>query len=259
MLFRSRDIVRGISKKTGKPIPPEVEKFFKALESGKCEEIDAQWKQMANRSGQYTGSTHAPELDPFWPAILDAYGVAEQAHDWPAKELLEYGESILSAVKPGAVYVGGTDNGRWIPELMDAGNEENSRIIITQNALADSRYLEYIQTLYSDRFQCLNESDSQRAFSDYLQDAQRRLEHDRDFPNEPKQLRPGEDVKVIDNKVQVSGQVAVMTINEMLMRAMMEKNPDLSFAMQESSPMTGLYADATRNGPLLEQIGRAHV
>ena len=36
--------------------------------------------------------------------------------------------------------------------------------------------------------------DSQRAFEEYVTDAKRRLDHDQKFPNEPKQIKPGEDV-----------------------------------------------------------------
>jgi len=50
--------------------------------------------------------------------------------------------------------------------------------------------------------------DSQRCFEEYLTDAQMRLQQGR--------LKPGEDVKVIGGKVQVSGQIAVMAINGLL-------------------------------------------
>src|SRR5438876_10987082 len=98
----------------------------------------------------------------------------------------------------------------------------------------------------------LTKDDSQRAFQEYLSDAQKRLEHDQKFPDEPKQVRPGEDIQVTDGKVQVSGQVAVMSINEKLLQILMEKNPNLTFAVQESFPMKGTYADALPLGPLME-------
>src|SRR2546423_1124417 len=156
------------------------------------------------------------------------------------------------SLRPGMVYVGGTDNGRWVPELLNETSGLDPHIIVTQNAFADSRYIEYMQTLYGERFSPLTSEDSQRAFQEYVTDAQRRLEHDQQFPNEPKQVRPGEAIRILDVKVQVSGQVAVMTINEKLLQTLMQKNPDLAFAMQESFPMRGTYADALPLGPLME-------
>jgi len=150
------------------------------------------------------------------------------------------------------VYVGGTDNGRWVPELLNDTSEGERHIVVTQNGLADGKYLEYLNVLYGDRLATLTQDDSQRAFQDYMADAQKRLQHDQQFPDEPKQIRPGEDIASVDGHVQVSGMVAVMAINEKILQTLMQKNPDLSFALQESQPFKGTYADAIPLGPLME-------
>jgi hypothetical protein len=248
-----REIVRAIGRRLGEDVPAEVEKFFDAVESGRWEEIDAQFKVLATHSGQYAYSTnHWPELNPFWSAVLDAYGPAAAAHLWPAQKLLDYGNAALDSLRPGMVYVGGTDPGRFIPTLLNETSDGERHIVLTQNALADGRYLEYLNVLYGDRMAALTSEDSQRGFQDYLADAQKRLQHDQQFPDEPKQIRPGEDIKVTEGRVQVSGQVAVMAINEILLQTLMQKNPDLSFAVQESLPLKGTYADAVPLGPLME-------
>jgi hypothetical protein len=112
--------------------------------------------------------------------------------------------------------------------------------------------LDYLRLQYDGQLVNLTDQDSQQAFASYTADAQKRLEHDQQFPDQPKQLRPGEDVQMIDGKVQVSGLVAVMGINELLLQSLMQKNPDLSFAMEESFPLKGTYADAVPLGPLME-------
>jgi thioredoxin-like negative regulator of GroEL len=86
-----------------------------------------------------------------------------------------------------------------------------------------------------------NPDESTKAFQEYLADAQRRLDHDRRFPNEPRQLKPGEDVKIIDNRVQVSGQVAVMAINGLLTKVIFDANPDHEFFVEESFPLDWMY------------------
>ena len=246
------ELVRAIARRTQKEIPPEVEKFFAAIESGNWDDINAQWDTLSKRSGQYEGSKHSPELDSFWPSILDAYGVAEQAHLWPAQKLLDYGHAVLDSLKPGMIYVGGTDNGRWVPELLNDTSDGEHHVIVTQNALADNRYLEFVSDLYGEQITPLTQEDSQRAFQQYMDDAKKRFDHDQQFPDEPKQVRPGEDIKFLDGKVQVSGQVAVMMINEKLLGMLMDKNPDRSFAIQESFPLTGTYSSALPLGPLME-------
>jgi tetratricopeptide (TPR) repeat protein len=249
---KRRELVRAIALREKKDVPTEIEKFFDALESGDWTEIEKQWNAISKRSGQYDGATHSPELDPFWPAVLDAYGVAEQAHMWPAQKLLDYGNAILDTLRPGMVYVGGTDPGRWIPELLNETSAGEQHIIVTQNAFADSRYMEFMNTLYGDQMSTLTGDDSKRAFDEYIADAKKRFEHDQQFPDEPKQVRPGEDVRLVDGKIQVSGQIAVMTINEKMFQMLLDKNPGVSFAIEQSFPFKSTYENATPLGPIME-------
>ena len=94
--------------------------------------------------------------------------------------------------------------------------------------------------------------DSQKSFQEYLQDAQKRLDHDRKSPNEPRQIKPGEDVKIVDNRVQVSGQVAVMAINGLLTKVIFEKNPDHEFYVEESFPLDWMYDYLTPYGIIMK-------
>ena len=249
---KRRELIRAIAWRTGKEIPAEVEKFFEAIEMGDWEQIDDVWTSMSKRSAQYEGSTHAPELDPFWPTVLDVYLTAEAAHNWPAQKLLNYGNAILDALRPGMVYVGGTDWGRAIPTLLNETGEGERHVVITQNAFADRRYMDFVETLYSDRFAALTQDESDRAFKEYIDDAKKRFEHDQEFPEEPRQVRPGETIGMQDGKFQVSGQVAVMDINERMLRMLMQKNPDTSFAMEESFPFKSMMGNATTLGPIME-------
>ena len=178
--------------------------------------------------------------------------MAEAAHDWTAQKLLDYGHAVLGSLRPGMVYVGGTDAGRFIPTLLNETSDGERHVVLTQNALADGTYLEYLRFLYGDQMTLPTQNDSQRAFQDYMADAQKRLAHDQQFPDEPKQLRPGEDIRFTDNRFQVSGQVAVMAINENLLQMLMDQNPNLPFALEESFPFKSASASAAPLGPIME-------
>ena len=247
-----RDIVRAMARQKGIEIPDVVERYFDALESGDWNAVEATFKILQGKDASGDPSLRLPAVQALWGPIFDAYGAAEQVHLWPAQKLLDYGNAVLGSLRPGMVYVGGTDEGRWVPTLLNDTSDGEQHIVITQNALADATYLEYVRFLYGDRFTAPTTEDSRRAFEDYMADARKRLAHDTEFPDEPKQVRPGEQLKMEDNRFQVSGQVAVMDINERILRAMMEKNPDLSFALQESFPLKGTYADAAPLGPITE-------
>jgi len=90
--------------------------------------------------------------------------------------------------------------------------------------------------------------DSAACFNDYLYDAQRRLQHDAEHPNEQREIKPGEDVHLEGGRVQVSGQVAVMSINGLLTKVIFDKNPHHEFYVEESFPLDWMF-------PYLEPFG----
>jgi len=95
--------------------------------------------------------------------------------------------------------------------------------------------------------------DSQKAFQDYILDAQRRFYHDSQYPNEPKQIRPGEIVNFTpDGRVQVAGQVAVMAINGLLTKVMFDKNPTNEFYVEESFPLEWMFPHLTPYGIIMK-------
>jgi thioredoxin-like negative regulator of GroEL len=235
------------------------------------------------------------------------------------------GKLIYPEMDPNTVLFGGTDPGRFNPTYMifcesfipgnkkpeDPVFDRRDVYLITQNALADGTYLNYIRAHYNrstqndppffqellrgpreleqnyetnfiarmfipvDRYftrlgakiearrraegvyppkeiNTPSNDDSQRAFQEYLADAQRRLDHDKRFPNEPRQIKPGEDVRIVDQKVQVSGQVAVMAINGLLTKVIFDKNPDHEFYVEESFPLDWMYPYLTPYGIIMK-------
>ena len=244
--------------------------------------------------------------------IYDAKLRAEAMKD-PARAKLIYPEMTRDAI-----LYGGTDPGRFCPTYMifcesfippsckprDPDFDRRDVFIITQNALADGTYLEYIRSHYNRStqkdppffqellrgkaeqeqgyktnflawiagklldtpFEKLGASiearrrregvyppkemyiaspeDSQRCFQEYLSDAQQRLQKG--------QLKPGEDVRIIENRVQVSGQVAVMSINGLLTKVMFDHNPTNEFFVEESFPLEWMYPHLTPFGVIMK-------
>ena len=244
-----REVLHNLAKHLKLEVPAEFEKFFDAVEAGHWDEANDLFEAMKKMRFGNGGTAAMSEL---WPVLTETYGVAEIAHTWPAQKLLDYGQAVLGSLRPDMVYIGGNDAGRFIPTLLNETSEGERHIILTQNAFADGSYLQYVRFLYADRLNTLTGEDSQHGFQEYLTDAQKRLQHDQQFPNEPRQIRPGEDVRNTENRVQVSGQVAVMAINEKLFQTLMEKNPDVSFAIDQSFPFKSTYAGAVPLGPIME-------
>jgi hypothetical protein len=69
------------------------------------------------------------------------------------------------------------------------------------------------------------------------------------------QLMPGEDVKIVDGKIQVSGQVAVMQIAGLMVKLILDKNPGHEFYIEESFPFDWMYPYLEPHG-LIMKINR---
>jgi thioredoxin-like negative regulator of GroEL len=214
------------------------------------------------------------------------------------------------------ILFGGTDPGRFCPTYMifcesfippqkrrDPDFDRRDVYIITQNALADSTYLNYIRAHYNrstqvdspffqEMFRSAREKEanvttnllarmvspldhyftrlgkkiedrrrregvyppveihtpsieeSKKCFEDYIADAQHRLMGN--------QLEPGEDVRIVDNRVQVSGQVSVMQINGLLTKVIFDANPTNEFYVEESFPLKWMYPHLTPFGIIMK-------
>ncbi len=225
------------------------------------------------------------------------------------------------------VLFGGTDPGRFCPTYIifcesfiphrcqpeqDQKFDRRDVYIITQNALADGTYLDYLRAQYnrskqidppffselskylfgiafgpanadSGPFALVNQAlyytldvpftkwgtyveayrrkagvyppneiyipspeDSRKCFQDYTDDVGRRMSHDQQFPNEPRQIQPGEEPNIVRDadgreQVQVSGNIAVMKINGLLCKVIFDNCPTNEFYVEESFPLDWMY------------------
>jgi hypothetical protein len=144
----------------------------------------------------------------------------------------------------------------YLQDFIKENPQSHTRIRMNRLLLEEAYPKEIAKSLggvYPDREMYIaTPNDSQRCFQEYLGDAQKRLQHDAQFPNEPRQIKPGEDVRVIDNRVQVSGQIAVMSINGLLTKVMFDANPKNEFFVEESFPLDWMYPHLTPFGIIMK-------
>ena len=159
---------------------------------------------------------------------------------------------IAELSKIGPLYTPERFKGVEISEYLQDFIKENPQSwtrIRLNRLLLEAAYPKMIATtiggVYPDReIYTPTPDDSQRCFQDYMADASRRMQLN--------QLKPGEDVKVIDNRVQVSGQVAVMNINGLLTKVIFDHNPKNEFFVEESFPLDWMYPYLTPFGVIMK-------
>jgi hypothetical protein len=193
----------------------------------------------------------------WWSATLDAYGVFELFPSGGEKYAIAFGNDIIKSIPDGSIYFGGTDPGRFLVTALSESHADGKPFFtLSQNPLPDVTYLHYLRAMYGGKIYTLTDEDSQKSFQDYKTDAQRRLSHDQQFPNEPRQLKPGEDVRLDSNgQIQLRGQMNVIGIRELLTKTIFDKNPDREFYVEESFPLDWMYPHLEPHG-LIMKINR---
>ena len=215
---------------------PEYRTLFAAAAKGNWPTIHSTFHNLSLRAPQYEhrGPSDERLTGTQWAAVLEIYGAFEAFVPGDDKYCVAFGRDIIDSIPPGSIYFGGTEWGRFLVTAMCKSQvNADPFFVLTQNALADSTYLEYLRGMYGTKIYTPTDEDSKKCFQDYTEDAQRRMQSH--------QLMPGENVKMVDGKVQVSGQMAVVQIDGMLAKIIFDKNPGREFYIEESFPFDWLY------------------
>jgi len=228
---------------------PEVWAFFKAGKEGDWSNVGSLYRTLRSGAYQYEGTRNDKRLETMaWQPVNEAYGAYEGFSQGEEDYVVMFGREILDSIPRGSIYFGGTDPGRWLVTAFCKSHvKADPCFVLTQNALADGLYLKYIRVMYGKQIAAATDDDSKKAFNSYLADAQKRLKEGK--------LKPGENVKEVDGKPQVTGQVAVMDVNARIARTIFDANPDREFFIEESFPLEWMYPYLTPNG-LIMKINR---
>jgi thioredoxin-like negative regulator of GroEL len=148
----------------------------------------------------------------------------------------------------------------YLKEFIAQNPQSDTRIRLNRELLEAAYPKEIVKSIggvYPDReIYIPSNEDSQVCFKQYVDDAGARAAHDQQFPNEPRQLKPGEDVHIVgegaQQRVQVSGQIAVMSINGLLTKVIFDHNPDNEFYVEESFPLDWMFPHLTPFGVIMK-------
>jgi hypothetical protein len=232
-------------------MPSEFTSFFDAAGKGDWLAVSNAFVEFRKHAGQYehSGKTDERLRGTAWQAVLEVWGALDAFGEGDEKYSAMFGNDIIESIPPGSIYFGGTDPGRFIVTVLQKSHvKADPFFTLTQNAMADSSHLDYLRAMYGKKIYVPTTNDSQKCFQDYMEDAQKRLQNH--------QLRPGEDVRTgPDGKIQVSGQVAVMEINGLMVKIIFDKNPSREFYIEESFPFDWMYPYLEPHG-LIFKINR---
>jgi hypothetical protein len=233
-----RELVSKIAKKHQLDVPRVIWDFFDAAQREDYPSATNLFERVRDGLDQPGKGWVPPQL---WGPAHDVLGAFEQFNCWNPKLLRVFGTNIIESIPPGSIYFGGTDAGRFVVSALCLSHTEGQPFYtITQNALADAKYMDYLREIYAEHLYVPDPNELQNAFNDYLKDASERLRTGH--------LYPDEDVRVVGDRVVAKGVGAIMRINEVLVKLLIEKNPKREIYLEESYPIESLYAQSIPHG-----------
>ena len=156
-----------------------------------------------------------------------------------------------------SIYFGGTDPGRFIISALSESQADGVPFFtLTQNQLADTTYLAYLSRMYGKKLLVPTTNDVYRVIEVYKTSLEARIRHDEKFPNEPRQVKPGESTRMdAEGHVTVWGQISVMEVNALMVRKIFDDHPRREFFVEESFPLDWMYPYLAPHG-LIFQLNR---
>jgi hypothetical protein len=180
-----------------------------------------------------------------WQPINETFRAYEQLADGEPGWALAYAQDIVESVPPGSIYFGDTDPGRFLVTFLSDSHEAGKPFFtLTQNALADGLYMDYLRAMYGTHIHIPSSTELTECLNRYMSDAQERL---RDGC-----LKPGEQAQYINGRLQVSGAVAVMELNGHISRLIFDQNPARHFFVQEAYAEDWMKPFLSPHGPVLK-------
>jgi hypothetical protein len=228
----------------------QVWDYLEAGKKGEWRRASALWKKVRKRSHQYPDSRPDQAVSVVWSPVMETNLALDQLSCWDEKYIRIFADEIINSIPPGSIYFGGTDPGRGLITFWcKAQSFGDPFFTITQNALADRTYINYLRFIYQTKIALPTDDELQKAFSDYMVDVANRQKLN--------ELKPGEEVSVDESgRVAAQGVAAVMEVNSLLLKTIFENNPDHEFYVEQSYIFDWLYPRLLPHGLIMKISGQ---
>ena len=165
-ITRKESQARALAKELDLKISKDVWAYFRTARSGDISAVTNAFERLKKRSSQYEGSKDDPTVGtPIWQTVLEVELAIEAFEDSNPKYSMAFGKGVIESIPSGSIYFGGTDPGRGLVTALSRSHADGDPFFtITQNALADGRYLDYLRAMYGSKIHIPTADDSQKVF-----------------------------------------------------------------------------------------------
>lgn len=224
-------LAKGIS------VPPEAEQFFAAVRSNNWSQAESLYMEFEGISRQQDRYDDAI----FRCGMQDVSGLYDLMGDWNDDLAVLYIHEALLSIPDGSVIFGGTDAGRFLIAYGAEVLRTGAVTVVTQNALADNTYADYLRHALHNRLDVFTQQDSNTAFQEYVDGVK------------SGRIDSEGSLSFTNGRVTVTGVNAVMGINGMIARKLHEQNRNTHpFYVEESYAIDWMYPYLVPHGLIMK-------
>ena len=229
-------------------VPPEIQAMFKYAERGDWLTLSNTFWKLGKRNGNFASppaSSHGKvwtavadfisqlqekigwhtnpeaEMDRLrgtpWEATKEVWGAFDAFVEGDEKYSAAFGRDIINSIPAGSIYFGGTDPGRFVVTAMCQSQPDGDPFfVLTQNALADLTYLDYLRSMYGKKIYIPTAEDEYNCFQEYAH------------------LKTA---GASGGHIAISGQTDVMGVNDLLVKIIFNQETNREFFIEENFPL----------------------
>lgn len=171
-LAQSRyEMMQKISDHRDIPIPREFHRIMKAASSADWVSVSNGYEQIWRQSHWFESDEPADPrfVNELWHPLHETYWTFKYLMGWPPELIQEYCRSILDGIPSNSLVFTGSDPARFLLGSLAPEFGRNDIAFISQNALADNTYMNYVQDLYDERLWIPVKEQRTAAFTTYVQ------------------------------------------------------------------------------------------
>jgi len=204
----------------GKQMLPELKTIFAAARKHDWRGINTIWEELRRRAPQF-GGNDMNLTGTQWEIAKEVWGAYNNIGSGDVKYPAAFGMDVVNSIPAGSIYFGGTDPGRFLVSSLQKSQVNGDPFFtLTQNALADTSYLDYLQSFYGGKIEVPTADDSKKIYE--------------------------------DAKSRSTSPVTAQEMNALLARFIFDKNPDREFYIEESYPIDWAYPYLEPHGLILK-------
>ncbi|MGV3755359.1 MAG: hypothetical protein ACO1QS_08270 [Verrucomicrobiota bacterium] len=244
---------RQLVSQENRELPPEIWPYFEAGKKGDWNAAAKLYWAMANRCYQFpSNATYDKRMETMaWHPINETFRFYLQCTQADSKYALKYGEEILQHVPPGSIYFGDNDAGRFVVTALCRDHSKGDPFyVITQNALGDAIYRNYLDSTFGKHISVPTHDDFVKAFDEFAADVYARSKQGK--------LKWDEKVTKDGASIALEGIASIVGINSLISRTMFHRNHDREFYLIMAYPPDWMFPHLEPHGPVLKICRTQH-